>query len=392
MLPGILGSRLTTPDDENFPDILWFNAGRIALLRQFGYMALAANGRDPHPEYGQRCEPLDSMPTYYGALLETLRNSLEPHDYRVMDFAYDFRLHIPREGHRLAEAIRANATPAEPCAIVAHSQGGLVARWAWGELVDQNQQNLVRRMVTLGTPHKGSYAPCSVFSMDDPIITQILYYSNQIQGAGLNPWWFPWESGCRPIDITRVAATWISMYQLMPLVNAESAIYDPRRAELFNIENWPPNRDLSEAHLLMAAGDWQAWLDSPNSMPPPDVLTVVGGVGYSTRWALRPDGRIGMANAFEATQSGDGRVAVNSAVPLPSVNLVVVSEHSALTRHPTVLSRIGEMILRETPPPPSPGQNYEAQPQGLPMAGPPVDQAVLGQGEFRNCRDGTCVC
>ena len=68
-------------------------------------------------------------------------------------FDYDWRLGIDELGRTLAESVRQSAAPS--VMIVAHSMGGLVARAALG--LDGMEK--VSRLVLLGTPNFGSYAP-----------------------------------------------------------------------------------------------------------------------------------------------------------------------------------------------------------------------------------------
>jgi len=392
MLPGILGTEMETPDNPESPGILWFNWGRVLYLREFGGLALAANGRDPHPDYGQRCVPTVPMRVYYGQLEDTLRAQLSPHGYEVIPWGYDWRRSISSQGELLAAAIREKATLADPCSIVAHSQGGLVARYAWVLLGVSGEQGLVRRIVTIGTPHHGSYATCELWSLNDPTIDQLVTGVRGFQFAGINPYWYVWEEGIRARDVERVCATWPSMYQLMPYVDEESERYDPERRRLFFVENWPSDRQLSGLHLSRAFDDWQVLMRSAASMPPINVLTTVGGVGISTPWQLRRDGLIGSPSAYASTSSGDGSVALNSAVRLPGPALVVSGTHQSLPSHPAILDRIGGLVLKEIPAPPPVTAEEDFTVQALPMSGPPLPQALVWMPQEQNCRDGSCAC
>src|SRR6185312_7900580 len=67
-------------------------------------------------------------------------------------YDYDWRLGVDDVGRDLAERVRAASGPVM---IVAHSMGGLVSRAA---LACDGMQK-VERVVLLGTPNSGSYAP-----------------------------------------------------------------------------------------------------------------------------------------------------------------------------------------------------------------------------------------
>lgn len=397
MLPGILGTTMNTPDNPDFPGVLWVNAGRLGYNHEFGALALAANGTDPHPGWGQRCVPesaIDSFVgvSFYGPLYRSLVLGLQPSGYSVISWGYDWRTSISVAGDRLAEAIRERASPAEPCSIVAHSQGGLVARWAWTSLGLTGEQGLIRRIVTIGTPHRGSYGAVRVWSLDDTNIEQVFVGGVAAPALGLVNWWFPPEDPPSVIDITRVVATWPSMYQMMPLVDSDSDLYDPRRTELFDIENWPATLQLSATHLSSAAEAWQAYLRLSASIPGPAVLTTLAGTGQPTAWALYPQGQIGSKQAYEFTDSGDGTVPINSALVVASERLIVAGDHAGLPSHPTILERIAELVLRDNPVPPPPVPTTVLTPQGLPMAGPPYPSPTFGMFPQRDCRDGSCYC
>jgi len=392
VVPGILGSALATPDDTSYGELLWVNPTRLIFNREFGGLALAANGRDPQPDFGQRCVALGPLEEFYGALYRILANRLRPFDYQVRAWGYDWRKTITNPGNLLVEAIRANATPTDPCSIVAHSQGGLLARWAWLVLEETGEQNLVRRIVTLGTPHRGSYAPVMVWSLQEAMIDQLVFASNLFQHITLQPTWFPWPGMASAEYVEAVIATWPAMYQLMPLVDSDSALYDPRRSELFDRENWPEDRPLSELHLTAAGTIWGDFLRLQASMPPANVLVTVAGVGIPTPWALTPDGEIGNSNAVAFTNAGDGRVPLNSACPIAATAVVVSSGHAGLTSHPVILDRIAGLVLQENPVPPPPSPNQELEPQGMFVSGPPFPVQFPGGSAQLECADGKCVC
>lgn len=397
MLPGILGTTMNTPDNPDFPGVLWVNAGRIGYNHEFGGLALDANGADPHPRWGQRCVPdsaIDSFlgRSYYGPLYRSLVRGLQPRGYSVVSWGYDWRKSIPVAGDRLAATIRERATPADPCSIVAHSQGGLVARWAWVALGLTGEQSLIRRIVTLGTPHRGSYGAVRVWSLDNEEIEQVFMLGVVAPYGVVLNWWFPPFNTPSVLDLVRVAATWPSMYQLMPLVDSDSAQYDPRRPELFDMDNWPAERQLSSVHLSRSFNDWQSFLRHPSSTPPAEVLTTVAGTGQPTAWRLGPGAQIGSRNAYASTEYGDGTVPMNSALVIPGNGIVVAGDHAGLPSHPIVLQRIGELVLMNNPTPPPAAPSADLTEQALPKAGPPIPSPSFGSFPQRDCRDGSCYC
>lgn len=172
IVPGILGSRLTKNGDE-----VWGTSPRRLLvnLLTFGRtlrtsLAIPFDVDPDDPRDG--VEPaglitgLVVIPgflgiDFYDQLRFNLRQDLELGEGQLDDFAYDWRLSCRVNGALLTafldeklDRYRATSGRANAKAIlVCHSMGGLVARWC----ADQAQGGeLIRTIITIGTPHKGS--------------------------------------------------------------------------------------------------------------------------------------------------------------------------------------------------------------------------------------------
>ena len=94
--------------------------------------------------------------------------------HEVIEFSFDWRRPIEEEAVRLAgvidQALSARATTGQPVRLIAHSMGGVVARTVQLERPDVWQRWLERpgsRLLMLGTPNGGSFAPMQVLSGDD---------------------------------------------------------------------------------------------------------------------------------------------------------------------------------------------------------------------------------
>ena len=76
-------------------------------------------------------------------------------DADVLLFPYDFRLGVAAAAKRLAEALDplVASWPGRPVLVVAHSMGGLVARY-WAGV--EGGWRHCRALITLGTPHRGA--------------------------------------------------------------------------------------------------------------------------------------------------------------------------------------------------------------------------------------------
>ncbi len=95
-------------------------------------------------------------------------------DHDVKPFAFDWRRPIAAEAKRLADevaaALDARKTSKQPVRIIAHSMGGLVARTM--QIVSRSTWDRMMaadgaRILMLGTPNGGSWAPMQVLSGDD---------------------------------------------------------------------------------------------------------------------------------------------------------------------------------------------------------------------------------
>ena len=155
LLPGILGSHLRVHNER-----IWLSLRMIGGLPKLAYQAGAG---DVHPD--------GVIGGSYGALKAHLAASHE-----VIEFAYDWRQPIENEARRLGkvmdEALAERAATGQPVRLLAHSLGGLVARTVELECPAVWQRWLERpgsRMLMLGTPNGGSFAPMQVLSGDDPL-------------------------------------------------------------------------------------------------------------------------------------------------------------------------------------------------------------------------------
>jgi pimeloyl-ACP methyl ester carboxylesterase/tetratricopeptide (TPR) repeat protein len=151
LLPGIAGSNLKVDKRR-----IWVGWRLINGLDQLDIQArnVEADG------------PIDA---YYKDLAELLS---ETHD--VIEFGFDWRVRIELEARRLAkavtEALDARAKTDQPVRILAHSMGGIVARTLQLEAPEVWNRMMAHsgaRLLMLGTPNGGSWAPMQVLSGDD---------------------------------------------------------------------------------------------------------------------------------------------------------------------------------------------------------------------------------
>ena len=153
MLPGILGSNLKVDGKRVW--LCW------RLINGLKLLAYAGRRR--------ACTPDGPIGSIYEDLERYLADTHE-----VIEFAFDWRLPIEEEARRLANAVTtaldARGTSGQPVRMLAHSMGGLLARTMQLEAPDVWSRMMLHpgaRLLMLGTPNAGSWAPMQVLSGDD---------------------------------------------------------------------------------------------------------------------------------------------------------------------------------------------------------------------------------
>jgi Lecithin:cholesterol acyltransferase len=363
-LGGLGGTTLGTAADGSAP--LWVDYTRLAF-GEIGGLRLAPDGISPGPPDGVQAYASAPLQAYYQVAMQQLGQQLAPYGYQVMPWGYDWRLRVQGSGAALASTIRANATSAAPCSIVGHSLGGLVARAAWASLVGSGDQNLVRRIVTLGSPHYGSYAVVQIWSGGTDLVDQLSAIS--IFAAGLSmaispilnahPW--------SPPQLMQLMASWPSFYEALPTLGAPDAAQDPYRSDLYTATNWPANRFISQALLDESRDSFAPFLLSANSMPPSWVLTTVAGTGFLTYNSLQSPQALGNNVAMTQAAVGDNSVTESSALLTSSAQWTLHCTHNNLATVLALSGVLAGMILDERAPPSPP-----PPPSNLPGLYPPT--------------------
>ena len=101
--------------------------------------------------------------------------------HEVIPFSYDWRQPIENEARRLGTEVEAALVAREqsgqPVRLLAHSMGGLLARALQiecGPIWDRMMERQGARLLMLGTPNAGSWAPMQVLSGDDSMTLPLL--------------------------------------------------------------------------------------------------------------------------------------------------------------------------------------------------------------------------
>jgi pimeloyl-ACP methyl ester carboxylesterase len=310
ILPGIMGSKLGErrkflglfPTD----DLLWLDPLDV-VLGKLPRLALSK---------GRRIEAVGVFWLAYAKLRLRLRAAGFEAEFQP----FDWRRSIAELGRELAERVKKIGVPVS---LVAHSMGGLVSRAAI------RSGAKVQRLIQLGSPNFGSYAPlCALRGVDDSV--------KKIAALDLA------HDRCELIN--QVFRGFPGLLELLP-----SLPNDPGNA-FFQPENWPTDarkkeseRMLApEASLLRACARIQDFL-APYKDPTETPWTLIAGVNQETVTQASFDPAKDELT-FEQTFEGDGTVPLRFArVPgLPT--LYVEESHGQLANHPTVARAVVDLL------------------------------------------------
>lgn len=308
LLPGILGSHLAVNGQR-----IWLSWRLLNRFSQLDY----PDSRDRH------IEPDGPIGLTYDALQTFLADSHE-----VLPFSYDWRQPMEQEALRLARvveaALDARKATGQPVRLLAHSMGGLLARALqivsppiWDRLMAQEGA----RLLMLGTPNEGSWAPMQVLSGDDSFGNTLTAVGAPFQDAAARtsmarfPGFLQLQAGL--LDRSQRLDTHQGWQQLAEAdLNQVSACswwhQDPRQLEGFR---WGVPED---GVLAQAVRFWEKLRRQRDEDLPlwrDKLALVVGTAPYTTvGYESRADGLV----YLEAPESGDGRVTHASAL-LPGV-------------------------------------------------------------------------
>jgi pimeloyl-ACP methyl ester carboxylesterase len=226
----------------------------------------------------------------------------------VSFYSYDWRLGLDELGARLAARIAADG---RPVILVAHSMGGLVARMAAGIL----PKRLVRKLIMLGTPNQGSFAPVQALRGTYPFVRRMSTLDRKHSAEYL---------------AQNVFCTFPGLYHMLP---------PPQRIKgvnLFDARCWPPDGPAPSAELLdqvMATRSGLAPVDSR--------MVHIVGVNQETVVGLR---RTAAGFEYAMDRNGDGTVPLSLA-RLPKLKCYFVDEsHADLANNERVIQAIIDIV------------------------------------------------
>jgi pimeloyl-ACP methyl ester carboxylesterase len=298
VVPGILGSQLGMARERPLPnDVLWIDPIDIQVGR-LGLLGLDA---------GAPIVPLGVV--LYSHL--KLRLRLRAAGFAVTLHDYDWRLGIEDSAASLAGRLRELGS--RRLAIVAHSMGGLLSRSALALPGTRH----VERVVLLGTPNQGSFAPVQALRGTYAVVRKIARLDGAMTAERLTE---------------EVFNSFPSLYQMIPVFGGKGApgLLDPRA--------WPDSGPALRLPLLEGARRFREGLS-----PADERFVAVAGVGQETVTAVSK-GRDGFV--YTITRHGDGTVPASSAALGGANTYFAKTAHSDLTRDAHVASAIVDLLRR----------------------------------------------
>lgn len=298
LLPGIMGSRLGWLRRQS-PSLLWLHPVAIA---QGGLSQLALPGSRSLRALGVM------LPGYL-----KMRLCLEIAGFRPVFHPFDWRSDLETLARGLLGSIERSG--ARTVSIVAHSMGGLVARIA----LAQDKEKRIRKLVQLGAPNEGSFAPVQALRAAYPTVRKIACLDVRNTAEEL----------ARTVFLTLPG-----LYQMLP------SQLSPGESNLFDATQWPNDGLLPDVKMLTRAHKVRTRMPAPDGR-----CAVIVGANQETvtSVAIGEDGF-----EYSICRDGDGTVPLSRALWEGADTWFADENHGALTNNSDVLSAVAS-ILNDAP-------------------------------------------
>jgi pimeloyl-ACP methyl ester carboxylesterase len=308
ILPGIMGSSLGhTPQHSG---LIWLHPAAVSE----GMLAELAL---PSPT-------LKAVGIMLPGYLK-LKFSLEIAGFHPVFHPFDWRGDLFDLGRELMSAIETSG--ARSVMLVAHSMGGLVARAALA--LDDSRR--ISKVVQLGAPNGGSYAPVQALRAVYPTVRKI---------AALD------QSHTAEELARTVFLTLPGLYQLLPNLDQD----------FFDLRTWPKDELAPNAKLLQQARQSREQLAHADER-----CFVIAGVQQETIVSAElRDSQL----EYTIRRAGDGTVPLASAHWDRARSWYVAENHGALTNNNTVLAALDDILMH-------------GDTQRLPAHAPKEDRAIV---------------
>ena len=320
VLPGILGSNLKLDGKR-----IWLGFRFVNGLTKLAW----------DPATASRVEPDGPIGLSYDDLIDRLADTHE-----VIPFAYDWRRPIEDEARRLADAVEialaARNASQQPVRLIAHSMGGLVARTMQLERPDTWKRLMARdgaRLLMLGTPNGGSWAPMQTLSGDDTFGNALVAFGSLFNNGGARkmmagmPGFIQLQAALLdPAQGLDKEATWTKLAHDDIQALLERSLWHDEGAQK-TVYEWgaPPQKVLDQAVALRRRLDDQVGRLGADAQK---MLLVIGHASFTPNGiTMSPNDGLEYLNVPD---DGDGRVPLHSAL-LPGVKTWKVdAEHGKL--------------------------------------------------------------
>ncbi len=303
ILPGIMGSKLGgrlhpagTKNRNRASSVLWIDPLQIAAGRLTA-MAMPS---------GRALKPMGVLLFSYAKL----KLQLQIAGCEVSLYSYDWRLGLDELGAKLAQTLEKDG---RRVILVAHSMGGLIARAAARIL----PKRLLRKLVMLGTPNLGSFAPVQALRGTYPFVRKMSTLDRKHSAEHLTQ---------------HVFCTFPGLYHMLP---------PPQRLagmDLFDARCWPSDGPIPNAQLLGQVAAVRAGLAPVDSR-----MVHIIGVNQETVVGLR---RTAGGFEYAMDRNGDGTVPLALA-RLPKLKCYFVDEsHADLANNSRVIQAVIDIVRR----------------------------------------------
>lgn len=298
ILPGIMGSKLGATN-RAVPHVIWLHPVAIATG---GLLDLALPAKDPLSASGVM------LPGYL-----KLKLMLEIAGFRPTFFPFDWRADLFDLGRTFVRHLEARGE--RDVMIVAHSMGGLVARAA----LTLDDEARIKRLVQLGAPNAGSFAPVQALRAVYPTVRKIAALDHSHSAEEL---------------ARKVFLGLPGLYQMLP---------SPERCDgldLFDPRSWPDDDLPPNARLLSEARDRRSRLSDADGR-----CALIAGIGQETITSVRC-----VHNQFEytITRDGDGTVPLALAQWPKARTWYANESHGGMMTSNNVLTAVIELLKSDT--------------------------------------------
>lgn len=343
-VPGIMASSLTRARLITGPAVVWKNDAHLAVYGPDA-MDLAADGVSPGPlASGPLTADNLAFPDYYAPLFKQV--NADQWDCKI--FLWDWRKGIKSTAKSWAKYLNDNFA-GRRFWVLAHSAGGLLARFIYPEFAAIADSTLWQRTVYVGVPHGGSYVAPQFASGALPELGD---WSALVAacGLGFRRLTSPWKSlSPLPNRIRQVLSSWPSLWELSPNEGNQWSDLDPNATEFQKLANFAVSNPYATDNQITRGIVTRAQLDDLLAQPRPSEVCIAGR-GQVTPSKLRVNPvQLWSPNGYENTTEGDTVVTVERATLANVPTITMDADHHTVLVGGATLSRISEWLVGLVP-------------------------------------------